>query len=83
MIFFLGRLIIWAAGLLVVGYAVMGFLGYEVNRSYFEQSKTACEDRLRECRQTLIKKGIEGAKENCEFECVEPKLLIQKQENPE
>lgn len=79
MIFFLGRLIIWLAGLAVIGYVVLSFLGYEVNRAYFEESKAACEERLRECRQTLIHKGLEGAKAECEFECVEPKLLIEKQ----
>lgn len=76
--FFLLRLIIWLAGLAVVSYGALRLVGYDVNLEYFNDQKASCEERLRQCRDDLIKTGIEGAKEKCDFQCVDPKLLIRK-----
>jgi hypothetical protein len=62
----------------VVGYFVLQRLGYDVNWNYWDDRKVACQEKIAECRKDLIKTGIEGAKENCNFNCVDPKLLIEK-----
>lgn len=76
--FSLIKLIIWATGVIVVGYFVLQHVGYEVNWHYWDQRKAACQEKITQCRQDLIKKGLDGAKENCNFQCVDPSLLIRK-----
>jgi hypothetical protein len=76
--FFLLRLIIWLSGLAVVCYGALRLVGYDVNWAYFQDQRPACEERLKKCRDDLIKSGIEGAKEKCDFQCVDPQLLIRK-----
>ena len=66
------------AGVAVVGYFVLGHFGYEVNFDYWNNRKAACEEKLTECRQSLIKGGLDGAKENCKFQCIDPAILIKK-----
>ncbi len=83
MIFGLIRLVIWLAGVAVVAYVALGFVGYQVNWSYFEDSKKVCEETLRKCQSDLIKTGIEGAKEKCPWKCIDPKLLIKKDTSKE
>ncbi len=78
MIFSLLKLIIWLAGAAVVGYLVLQHFGYEVNWNYYEGRKVACQERINQCRNDLIKSGIEGAKEKCNFQCVDPQLLFKK-----
>jgi hypothetical protein len=68
--------IIWIAGVLVVSYFVLGYFGYQVNLDYFKESKSACQQRLRDCSEELIRQGIENAK--CDFVCVDPELIIKK-----
>ncbi len=68
---------IWLAGLAVLAYIVINFLGYEVNRGYFDKSKEKCQERLNECTRNLVEQGTKNAK--CNFICVEdPKFLIKK-----
>ena len=79
MLFLLFRLIIWLTGLVVIGSFILGYFGYQLNWNYFEDRKNACQEELTQCRKDIVKGGLEGAKENCEFECVDPKLLIHKE----
>jgi hypothetical protein len=78
MIFGLIKLIVWLAGVTVVAYFVLPYFGYEVNVNYFNESKVACQEKLSQCQKNLIKNGLEGAKEKCDFWCVDPKLIIKK-----
>lgn len=78
MIFSLLKLLVWLAGVAVVGYFVMGYFGYDVNWSYWNERKVACEEKLTECRKGLVKGGVDGAKESCKFQCIDPKVLIKK-----
>ncbi len=76
--FSLLKLIIWMAGVIVVGYFVLQKFGYDVNWKYWDQRKAACQERITQCQQDLIRNGLNGAKENCNFQCVDPRLLIEK-----
>ncbi len=78
MIFGLLKLIVWMAGVGVIAYFALPYFGYRVNLDYWEERKAACEERLQACQRDLIKTGIEGAKEKCDFKCVDTKSLIQK-----
>lgn len=68
------KMIVWIAGLGVIAYFVMGYFGYEINMDYFTSSKKLCEERLQKCKDEFIQKGLD----NCNFKCVEPKLIIKK-----
>ncbi len=74
--FSLIKLIIWIAGILVIGHFILSYFGYEVNRNYFNESKAKCQEELKECTNEYIRKGTEGA--DCKIECVDPKLIIKK-----
>lgn len=78
MIFGLLKMIVWLAGVITVAYFALPYVGYEINLHYWSERKVACQERLQECQKDLIKNGIEGAKENCNIQCVDPKLLIKK-----
>ena len=67
-------------GVATLIYIALPYVGYEVNWSYWNESKAACEERLRSCQRDIIKTGLEGAKEKCDFKCVDTKFLIQKKE---
>ncbi len=75
--FSLLRLIIWLAGMLVVAHFVLGYFGYEVNQHYFDQSKDKCQELINACQKNIIHKGVDDVK-NCEYQCVDPNLIIQK-----
>jgi hypothetical protein len=74
--FSLLKLIIWMAGVLVVAYFVLNYFGYTVNMDYFSASKTACQEKLKECADKTIHQGIDNIK--CETNCVNPNLIIKK-----
>jgi hypothetical protein len=76
--FSLIKLIIWIAGIITVSYFLLPYIGYELNLNYWSERKMVCQEKLQECQKDLIKGGIEGAKENCNIQCVDPKLLIKK-----
>lgn len=78
MIFGLIKLIIWLAGVAVIAYFILPYIGYEVNTNYFNESRAICQEKINQCQKDLIKSGLEGAKENCDFWCVDPKLIIKK-----
>ncbi len=73
-------MIIWIAGVAVVTYFALPYVGYEINLDYFHARKAACQMKLEQCQKDLIKTGLEGARENCNFQCVDTKLLIRKTE---
>ncbi len=79
MIFGLIKLIIWVTGIVAIAYFALPYLGYEINTGYFTESKMACQEKLDQCQKDLLKKGLDGAKETCDFQCLDPKLLIRKQ----
>jgi len=78
--FSLIKLIIWLAGVAVIAYFALPYFGYEVNMNYFAERKAACQEKLSQCQKDLVQSGIQGAKEKCDFQCVDPKLLISKSE---
>lgn len=82
MIFGLIRLVIWIAGVAVITYFALPYFGYEVNLHYWNERKAVCQEKIEACQRDLIKSGIEGVKEKCNFACVETKSLIRKIERP-
>ncbi len=68
--------IVWIAGILVVAYFVLDYFGYEVNLDYFKISKAACQERVKECTNNLIRQGIDNVQ--CDIQCVDPELIIKK-----
>ncbi|MEK7598698.1 MAG: hypothetical protein AAB487_03105 [Patescibacteria group bacterium] len=70
------KLIVWILVILVAAYFAMGYSGYQVNWDYFKESKKACEQRIKECSESLIRKGIDNVK--CDFVCVDRNLIIKK-----
>lgn len=72
------KLIIWLAGVLVIAYFVLPYFGYEVNTNYWNERKAVCQEKLLQCRSDLIQGGIQGAREKCDFQCVDPNILIRK-----
>lgn len=83
MIFFFVKLIVWFLGVATLVYIALPYVGYEVNWNYWNESKIACQTRLESCQRDLIKSGLEGAKEKCNFKCVDTRSLIQKKEKSE
>ncbi len=80
MIFGTLKLLVWIAGIGALTYIALPYFGYEVNLDYWKERRTACEERLQACQRDLIKTGIEGAREKCDFNCVDTKSLIRKKE---
>jgi hypothetical protein len=76
--FSLLKLIVWIAGVLAIAYFVLPYFGYELNANYWNERRAACQEKLNQCRSDLINTGIQGAKEKCDFQCVDPKILINK-----
>lgn len=74
--FTLIKTVVWIVGTIVVGNFALSYFGYEVNKNYFHESKEKCMEELKVCRDKYIHEGVDNAK--CEFECVDPKLIIQK-----
>jgi len=69
--------IIWIILILIVGYFMLYYFGYEVNTDYFFRSKEKCQEKINECTQIVIHKGLDSSDE-CNFKCVDPKLIIKK-----
>ncbi len=80
MIFSLLKIIIWLAGVTVIAYFALPHFGYAINLNYFDERKAVCQEQLTACRKDLLKNGLDGAKETCDWKCVDPKLIIEKQE---
>ena len=74
--FHLLKLVIYIVGFAVVAYFALPYFGYEINMNYFNESKEACQQRLNDCTKEYIEQGTKNAK--CDFQCVDPKLIINK-----
>jgi hypothetical protein len=74
--FSLLKLLIYIVGLAIVAYLALPYFGYEVNLNYFNESKEACQKRLNDCTIQYVEQGTKNAK--CNFDCVNPKLIINK-----
>lgn len=75
--FHLIKLIIFLAGIVTIAYFTLPRFGYEVNLDYFNQSKEACQQKVNDCSKNLVEQGTKNVK--CDFNCVDPKLIIKKQ----
>jgi hypothetical protein len=75
--FHLIKFIVWLAGIAVVAYFALPYFGYEMNLNYFKESKAACQERINQCTKNLVEQGTKNVK--CDFNCVDPKLIIKKQ----
>lgn len=78
MIFGLFKLIVWLAGVVTIAYFALPYFGYAINTNYWDERKAACQEKLNQCQKDLIKSGLEGARDKCDIQCVDPKLLIHK-----
>ncbi len=68
------KLIIMLVGIVTITYFTLPYFGYEINANYFTESKEECQKRLNDCGKELIEQGTKNA--NCEFDCLNPKLII-------
>jgi len=55
---------------------VLGYFGYTLNLNYFQNSKAACQEKIRQCTDNLIHQGIDNVK--CDVQCVDTGLIIKK-----
>ena len=76
LMFHLLKFIIWLAGIVAISYFLLPFFGYAVNTNYFNESKSQCQQRLNDCSKNIITQGTQNAK--CDFNCVDPSLIIKK-----
>lgn len=72
--FHLIKNIIWIVGFVVITGFALNYFGYEINRNYFQERKSDCREKLKECREGLIHQGLDNAQ--CDFKCIDPKLII-------
>lgn len=77
--FFLLKLIIWVAGISVVASFALPYVGYEINRDYWKESKAVCEKNIRLCGKDLLTNGFQGERDACTPACLNPERLIRKQ----
>ncbi|MCK9379150.1 MAG: hypothetical protein M0P97_03325 [Candidatus Moranbacteria bacterium] len=70
------KLIIWIVGFVVVASFALDYFGYEMNRNYFQERKSECQEKLKDCQNELLHQGLDNAQ--CNFDCVDPKLIIKK-----
>jgi len=71
------KFIIFIIGLITVAYFALPYFGYEFNIKYILESKSSCEEKMKECKEKLILKGIENPDCNIS-KCVDRKLIIKK-----
>ncbi|OGI29679.1 MAG: hypothetical protein A2288_02030 [Candidatus Moranbacteria bacterium RIFOXYA12_FULL_44_15] len=74
--FHLVKFLVSAIVIFFLAVFVLDYFGYEVNQSYFTESKKKCEEHLKECGKNLIREGTNNAE--CDFNCVDPKVIIKK-----
>lgn len=78
--FLLLRLAIFVAGVATLTHFGLRYFGYDINWNYWEERQADCRKKFEQCRSDVIRTGIDGAKAACEWNCVDPKLLIKKQD---
>ena len=74
--FHLIKSIIWIVGFIVVANFVMDDFGYEINKDYFKERRSDCQELLKKCQSELIHQGIDNAQ--CSFDCISPKSILKK-----
>ena len=77
--FLLLRLAIFVAGVATLTHFGLRYFGYDINWNYWDERKADCREKLEQCRKDVVMTGIDGARETCEWDCVDPKILIKKQ----
>jgi len=75
--FHLIKYFVLLVGLVTIAYFALPRFGYEVNMNYFNETKGECQKRLEACGKEYVQQGTKNA--NCDFKCVDPKLIISKQ----
>jgi hypothetical protein len=70
------KTIVWIAGAIIIASFVLGYFGYEINWNYFKESKANCQAEITKCGEEFLEQGTKNA--NCDFTCVDPKLIIKK-----
>jgi hypothetical protein len=77
--FSLLRLAIRIAGVVTIASFSLPYFGYEPNWDFWTERKEACDEVFSGCRETLIRKGTEGAIERCPVgKCLDPRGLVRK-----
>ncbi len=74
------KAVIWLVGAFFVFGFVFRYFGYEVNTSYLTEQREHCIEVTNECRDVLFRKGTEGAREECRWNCIDPRTIIRKTE---
>ena len=70
-------MIIYLVGAVTITYFALPYFGYEFNTSYLSESREKCEEKLKECKDQIIMKGLENPK--CDpRQCIDRKLIIKK-----
>lgn len=78
--FHLLRLAIWVTGTVTLVIFGLRHFGYEPNWNFWNQQTSRCETAVSSCRGILFWRGVEGAGRDCEWNCLDPNLLIRKTE---
>jgi len=71
------KFIIFLVGLVTITYFALPYFGYEFNVKNILENKEKCEERMKECKDELIFKGIENTDCN-PMQCVDKSLFIKK-----
>lgn len=74
------KLIIWIAGVITIASFALPYFGYAINTNYWSENRSACQEKLNQCQRDLLKTGLNGAKKTCDWKCVDPSLIIKKQD---
>ncbi|NCA94399.1 MAG: hypothetical protein EOM84_04435 [Sphingobacteriia bacterium] len=74
--FHLLKNIIWIVGFVVVSGFILDYFGYEINKDYFKERRSDCQELLKQCKSDLIHQGIDNAK--CKINCISPEKIIRK-----
>jgi hypothetical protein len=78
--FHLLRFAIWITGTVTLVLFGIRYFGYEPNPNYWSQQTSRCEGAVSSCRGILFWKGVDGVRDGCKWNCIDPELLIRKTE---
>ncbi len=77
--FSLLRLIIWIVGIVTVASFALPYFGYEPNWDYWTERAEICGTAVSDCRETLVRKGTDGALTHCSIgDCIDPRAIVRK-----
>lgn len=68
--------LVWIILVLAAAYFILGYFGYQINMDYYKENKAACRQRIKDCSESLIRKGIDNVE--CDIVCADPSLIIKK-----